>query len=64
MSMGTDSIGIIYEQASDEFRARFKSADLIVGKGLGSYEGLTEINTGDKPIFCLLNVNVILWQKI
>ncbi|MBM4241904.1 MAG: DUF89 family protein [Euryarchaeota archaeon] len=57
-SIGTDSIGIIYEQISEEFRERFENADMVVGKGLGNYEGLSEIET-DKPIFCLLNAKCI-----
>lgn len=56
VSTGTDSIGIIYEDISDEFREIFKNADLIISKGLGNYEGLTSMDLGNKPVFCLLNV--------
>lgn len=58
ISIGTDSIGIIYEQISDEFRETFHNADVIIGKGLGNYEGLSEIDM-NKPIFCLLNAKCI-----
>lgn len=53
-SIGTDSIGIIYYETSNEFKEIFENSDLVIAKGLGNYEGLTELKT-DKPIFCLLN---------
>lgn len=52
---GTDSIGVIYEDFSPEFREMFDEAELIIAKGLGNYEGLNEVKLGDKPVFCLLN---------
>ncbi len=54
-TIGTDSIGVIYEDFSPEFVERFHEADLVIAKGLGNYEGLDEIVPSDKPIFCLLN---------
>jgi uncharacterized protein with ATP-grasp and redox domains len=54
-SIGTDSIGVIYYDLSDEFKEIFHNSDLIIAKGLGNYEGLNEINLRDKPTFCLLN---------
>ena len=53
-SLGTDSVGIIYEEASDDFKKIFDNADFIIAKGLGNYEGLTEINLENKDVFCLL----------
>ena len=55
LTTGTDSIGVIYEQVSSEFRHMLDTAELIISKGLGNYEGLTEIYFGEKPVFCLLN---------
>lgn len=55
-TIGTDSIGVIYQDFSPEFREEFWKTDLIIAKGLGNYEGLDEIELGDKPVFCLLNV--------
>lgn len=52
---GTDSIGIIYGDISDDFKQEFEDADLVIAKGLGNYEGLTSMELNDKPIFCLLN---------
>lgn len=54
-TIGTDSIGVIYEDVSPEFREIFHETDLVIAKGLGNYEGLDEIEPGDKPVFCLLN---------
>lgn len=55
ISIGTDSIGVIYEEFSPEFKKKFQEADLIISKGMGNYEGLTEVDIGDKPLFYLLN---------
>ncbi|BDZ72198.1 damage-control phosphatase ARMT1 family protein [Methanobacterium petrolearium] len=56
ITTGTDSIGVIYHDLSDDFKQEFEMADLVIAKGLGNYEGLTEMGLGDKPVFCLLNV--------
>ncbi len=56
VSTGTDSIGIIYGDISEEFKEIFKNADMVISKGLGNYEGLTSMELGEKPVFCLLNV--------
>lgn len=53
-TIGTDSIGVIYEDLSSEFKKLLLQSDLILAKGLGNYEGLDEIEI-DKPVFCLLN---------
>jgi uncharacterized protein with ATP-grasp and redox domains len=56
VSTGTDSIGIIYGDISEEFREIFKNVDMVISKGLGNYEGLTAMELGNKPVFCLLTV--------
>jgi uncharacterized protein with ATP-grasp and redox domains len=56
VSTGTDSIGIIYGDISEEFKEIFKNADMVISKGLGNYEGLTSMELCEKPVFCLLNV--------
>ena len=58
-SIGTDSIGVIYSDLSEEFKDTFHNSDLIIAKGLGNYEGLDEINLRDKPIFSLLNAKCL-----
>ena len=54
-STGTDSIGIIEEDVSSEFMELFNKSDMIIAKGLGNYEGLGEMELGEKPVYCLLN---------
>jgi len=55
ISTGTDSIGIIEEDVSEEFLEIFNKSDIVIAKGLGNYEGLGEMELGEKPVFCLLN---------
>ncbi|MDR0912008.1 MAG: ARMT1-like domain-containing protein [Methanobrevibacter sp.] len=67
ITTGTDSIGIVYEYLSPEFRKIFNESEFIISKGLGNYEGLTEIMDKEiinkeiidkqikqKDIYCLL----------
>jgi hypothetical protein len=46
---------VIYDDLSDSFRKEFWKTDIIIAKGLGNYEGLTEVDLKDKPVYCLLN---------
>ncbi len=55
VTTGSDSVGVIYEELSPQFRRIFEESQLIIAKGLGNYEGLTEAPLDDKPVFCLLN---------
>jgi damage-control phosphatase, subfamily I len=48
---GVDAPGTILELCSDAFRKRFDAADLIVSKGQGNFETLSD---ADKDIFFLL----------
>ena len=48
---GSDAPGTILETCSQAFRNRFKDADLIIAKGQGNYETLSDI---DKNIFFIL----------
>jgi len=50
---GSDAPGTILSDCSPEFRERFARADLIISKGQGNYETLSE---EDRPIFYLLKV--------
>jgi uncharacterized protein with ATP-grasp and redox domains len=52
---GTDSIGIIYEYSSPNFQKIFDNTEIVISKGLGNYEGLTELAIDDKDVFCLLS---------
>jgi uncharacterized protein with ATP-grasp and redox domains len=51
MSSGCDAPGNILKYCSDEFLKVYRSADLIISKGQGNYEGLSD---EDRPIFFLL----------
>jgi uncharacterized protein with ATP-grasp and redox domains len=51
ISSGSDAPGNILRFCSDEFIDVYRSADLIVSKGQGNYEALSE---EDRPIFFLL----------
>ncbi|HKZ93217.1 MAG TPA: ARMT1-like domain-containing protein [Candidatus Bathyarchaeia archaeon] len=42
MSTGTDSVGLVLKECSKRFISLYKSADLIVAKGMGHAETLTE----------------------
>lgn len=55
ITTGTDSVGVIYQDLSSDFKHEFEEADLVIAKGLGNYEGLGEMYLDDKPVFCLLN---------
>jgi uncharacterized protein with ATP-grasp and redox domains len=50
---GDDAPGTILESCSEEFQQRFEEADLIIAKGQGNYETLSDI---DKNIFFILRV--------
>ena len=58
-SIGTDSIGLVYDDLSEEFKEIFDNAELVIAKGMGNYEGLGEINLMDKPVFSLLNAKCL-----
>lgn len=42
---GSDAIGTILEWTSPEFQAHFQTADLIISKGQGNFETITDIGT-------------------
>ena len=48
---GSDAPGTILETCSQSFRDRFENADLIIAKGQGNYETLSDL---DKNIFFIL----------
>ena len=50
---GSDGPGTILETCSKSFRDRFKDADLIIAKGQGNYETLSDV---DKNMFFILKV--------
>jgi len=44
ITTGTDAVGIIPEECSHEFLTLYRSADLVVAKGMGYAETLTELD--------------------
>ena len=54
IEIGCGTVGYVDSEISDEFREIFNSHKFIISKGMGNYEGLTEIDLQDKDIFFLL----------
>ncbi|MGP3667775.1 MAG: damage-control phosphatase ARMT1 family protein [Candidatus Bathyarchaeota archaeon] len=53
-TIGSDTVGLIWSEASDEIKKIFLGSDLVIAKGMGNYETLTELkNTGIKVLFLL-----------
>lgn len=44
ITTGTDAVGLIPDECSNEFLTSYSSADLVVAKGMGHAETLTELN--------------------
>jgi uncharacterized protein with ATP-grasp and redox domains len=53
ISTGTATPGIVFSLASSEFKDNFKQADLILAKGMGYYESLSEMPPEGKVFYCL-----------
>ena len=54
VEIGAGTVGYVDSKISDEFRQIFDSHKFIISKGMGNYEGLTEIDLSDKDIYFLL----------
>ena len=54
VEIGCGTVGYVDSEISDEFRVIFESHDFVISKGMGNYEGLTEIDLSDKDIYFLL----------
>ena len=54
ITTGVASPGIILDLASTQFRWEFSSADLIIAKGMGHYESLSELPPEGKVLYCLM----------
>ncbi|MBC8206863.1 MAG: DUF89 family protein, partial [Kiritimatiellaeota bacterium] len=50
---GSDAPGTVLDECNEEFRTAFESADLIISKGQGNFETLSDSN---RPIFFLFKV--------
>jgi len=68
ITIGTDTVGLILEETSDEFLSLYNSSDLVIAKGMGHAETLTEfklrsphallLRTKCQPVANLFNVSV------
>lgn len=56
VDIGAGTVGYVDSEISDEFRQIFDNHEFIISKGMGNYEGLTEIDLSDKDIYFLLCV--------
>lgn len=54
VEIGCGTVGYVDSEISDEFREIFNAHKFIISKGMGNYEGLTEIDLSDKDIYFLL----------
>ena len=54
VEIGAGTVGYVDSEISDEFREIFNAHDFVISKGMGNYEGLTEIDLSDKEIYFLL----------
>lgn len=57
---GSDAPGTILQSCSRSFRDRFEKADLVIAKGQGNYETLSDV---DKNIFFILKVKCPVISK-
>ena len=54
VEIGCGTVGYVDSEISDEFRKIFDDHKFIISKGMGNYEGLTEIDLSSKDIYFLL----------
>ena len=54
VEIGAGTVGYVDSEISDEFREIFNSHEFVISKGMGNYEGLTEIDLSDKDVYFLL----------
>ena len=56
VEIGAGTVGYVDSEISDEFRQIFDDHEFVISKGMGNYEGLTEIDLYKKDIYFLLCV--------
>ena len=54
VEIGAGTVGYVDSEISDEFREIFNAHEFVISKGMGNYEGLTEIDLSEKEVFFLL----------
>lgn len=58
ISTGASSVGVVEDYVSDELKELLQECDIVISKGMGNYEGLTEMTIG-RDIFFLLNTKCL-----
>ncbi|HIP15851.1 MAG TPA: DUF89 domain-containing protein [Methanothermococcus okinawensis] len=58
VTTGCDVIGVNLEESSEEFLKEFKRADIIIAKGMGNFESLTEYSI-DKPVYYIFKAKCL-----
>jgi len=53
ITTGTDTPGVDMDMASEEFKAEFEAADLVLAKGMGYWETLSELPPQGKVFYLL-----------
>ena len=54
ITTGSDSVGVVESMISDEFKEILMNSPFVISKGMGNYEGLTEMNFKGQDVFVLL----------
>lgn len=62
ITTGAASVGVVEDYISDDLTRLLNTVDLVISKGMGNYEGLTEMNV-KSPIFFLLTTKCSVIAK-
>ncbi len=54
VEIGCGTVGYVDSEISDEFREIFNNHQFVISKGMGNFEGLSEIDLSDKEVYFLL----------
>lgn len=54
ITTGSDSVGVVESMISDEFKEVLLNSPFVISKGMGNFEGLTEMNFEGQDVFVLL----------
>lgn len=54
VEIGCGTVGYVDSEISDEFREIFDSHEFVISKGMGNFEGLSEIDLSSKEVYFLL----------
>ena len=54
ITTGSDSVGVVESMISDEFKEILMNSPFVISKGMGNFEGLTEMNFKGQDVFVLL----------